>query len=250
MQLIHGDCLEKMKDIPDKSIDMILCDLPYGTTACKWDTIIPFEPLWKQYKRLIKDNGAIVLTASQPFTSALVMSNPKMFKYEWIWEKAVGSNFAVAKYQPLKEHENILVFAKNKTIYNPIKEPRKGSGSKRLVNGYKSDGTSSDVYGGLQSVRKGKEYDELKYPSSVQYFNNREKSRGLHPTQKPVALFEYLIRTYTNEGDTVLDNCMGSGSTGVACINTKRNFIGIEKDDKYFEIAKKRIEEHLTTAST
>ena len=244
-KIYNEDCLIGMKRIPDKSIDMILCDLPYGTTACKWDIIIPFDLLWEQYKRIIKDNGAIVLTASQPFTSALVMSNPKMFKYEWIWEKAVGSNFAVAKYQPLKEHENILVFAKNKTIYNPIKEPRKGSGSKRLVNGYKSDGTSSDVYGGLQSVRKGKEYDELKYPSSVQYFNNREKSRGLHPTQKPVALFEYLIKTYTNEGETVLDNCIGSGTTAIACINTSRNYIGFELNKEYYEIAKNRINKHI-----
>jgi site-specific DNA-methyltransferase (adenine-specific) len=245
-KVLQGDCLELMRNIPDKSIDMVLCDLPYGTTACKWDVIIPFEPLWEQYHRIIKDNGAIVLTASQPFTSALVMSNVKNFKYEWIWEKAVGSNFAVAKYQPLKEHENVLIFAKNKTIYNPIKEPRKGSGSKRLVNGYKSDGTSSDVYGGLQSVRKGKEYDELKYPSSVQYFNNREKSRGLHPTQKPVALFEYLIKTYTNEGDLVLDNCAGSGTTAIACLNTNRNYILMEQEQKYIDIINKRIEEHTS----
>ena len=240
-EILLGDCLELMKDIPNGSIDMILCDLPYGTTACKWDTIIPFDKLWEQYERIIKDNGAIVLTASQPFTSALVMSNIKNFKYEWIWEKAVGSNFAVAKYQPLKEHENVLVFAKNKTIYNPIKEPRKGGGSKRLVNGYKSDGTSSEVYGGLQSVRKGKEYDELKYPSSVQYFNNREKSRGFHPTQKPVSLFEYLIKTYTNECDLVLDNCAGSGTTAIACLNTKRQFIVMEKEQKYYDIILKRV---------
>lgn len=243
-KIYHGDCLVEMDKIADKSVDMILCDLPYGTTACKWDIVIPFEPLWKHYERIIKDNGAIVLTASQPFTSALVMSNHKMFKYEWIWEKAVGSNFAVAKYQPLKEHENILVFSKGKTIYNPIKEERKGSGKARLKNGYKSNGTSTEVYGGLQSNRMGKKYEDLKYPSSVQYFNNRDRDRGMHPTQKPVELMEYLIKTYTNEGETVLDNCMGSGTTGVACKKTGRHFIGIEKDEKYFELAVRRVSEY------
>ena len=238
--IYEGDCLEIMPTLEEKSIDMILCDFPYGTTACKWDTVIPFEPLWKQYKRLIKDNGAIVLTASQPFTSALVMSNVKMFKYEWIWEKAVGSNFAVAKFQPLKEHENILVFGKSKTKYNPIKEERKGSGKARLKNGYKSNGTKTEITG-MTSNRMGKEYEELKFPSTVQYFNNREDSRGLHPTQKPVALFEYLIKTYTHEGDTVLDNCAGSGTTGVACLNTNRKFILIEKDAGYCEIIRQRI---------
>lgn len=219
---------------------MILCDLPYGTTACKWDTIIPFAPLWKQYKRVIKDNGAIVLTASQPFTSALVMSNVKMFKYEWIWEKAVGSNFAVAKFQPLKEHENIVVFSEGKTAYNPIKEERKGSGKARLKNGYKSNGTKTEITG-MTSNRMGKVYEDLKYPSSVQYFNNRESGRGLHPTQKPVALFEYLIKTYTNENETVLDNCSGSGTTAIACINTNRNYICIEKDKTYFDLSVERI---------
>lgn len=243
-KIYQGECLDVMKEIGDKSIDMILCDLPYGTTACKWDTIIPFEPLWEQYKRIIKDNGAIVLTASQPFTSALVMSNPDMFKYEWIWEKAVGSNFAVAKFQPLKEHENILIFSKSKTIYNPIKEERKGSGKARLKNGYKSNGTKTEITG-MTSNRMGKIYEDLKYPSSVQYFNNREKGRGLHPTQKPVALFEYLIKTYTNEGGLVLDNCAGSGTTGIAAINTKRNYILIEKDENYFNIATTRIEGRL-----
>jgi len=242
-KIICGDCLEVMPNIPDKSIDMILCDLPYGTTACKWDIIIPFEPLWKEYKRIIKDNGAIVLTASQPFTSMLVMSNLKMFKYEWIWEKAVGSNFAVAKYQPLKEHENTLVFGKGKIKYNPIKEPRKGSGKARLKSGYKSnpDIKKTSFIGKFKSNRKGKVYDDLKYPSSVQYFNNREASRGLHPTQKPVALFEYLIKTYTNKGDLVLDNCAGSGTTGVACKNLGRDYILIEKEKKYYDIANKRI---------
>jgi site-specific DNA-methyltransferase (adenine-specific) len=238
--------LELMKDIPDGSVDMILCDLPYGTTACKWDTVIPFEPLWEQYERVIKDNGAIVLTASQPFTSALVMSNPKLFKYEWIWEKAVGSNFASLKYQPMKEHESVLVFGKGRTTYNPIMQERKGSGAKSLNYSNtvsKSKNEKGEVYGGIKRNRDGKIYEKLRNPSSVQFFNNRIPSdRGGHPTQKPVALFEYLIKTYTNKGETVLDNCMGSGSTGVACINTGRNFIGIELDEGYFDIAQKRIE--------
>jgi len=254
IKLLHGDCLDIMPSIPDKSIDMILCDLPYGTTACKWDVVIPFEPLWEQYERIIKDNGAIVLFGSQPFTSSLIMSNIKLFKYEWIWEKAVGSNFAVLKYQPMKEHEYVLVFSKGTHNYYPILQERKGNGKERQKAGYlnsKSVVKTCDFMGGIMdATKRRKEYNSLRNPSSVQFFNNREKERGLHPTQKPVALLEYLIKTYTIEGETVLDNCAGSGSTGVACINTKRNFIGIEKEEKYFEIAKKRIEEHLTTAST
>ena len=242
-----GDCLEVMRDIPDGSVDAIITDPPYGTTACKWDSVIPFEPMWEQLKRIIKPNGAIVLFGSQPFTAALIMSNPKMFKYEWVWEKAVGSNFAVAKYQPLKEHENIMVFSLTKHNYYPIKEQRKGNGAKRLKNEYKSNGTKTEVTG-ITKNRKGKKYDELKYPSSVQYFNNRDKYRGLHPTQKPVALLEYLIRTYTNEGETILDFTIGSGTTAVAAINTGRNFIGIEKDEKYFEIANKRIEQTMESS--
>jgi site-specific DNA-methyltransferase (adenine-specific) len=242
-QVILGDCLEVMKDIPDKSIDMILADLPYGTTACSWDTIIPFEPLWKQYKRIIKDNGAIVLTASQPFTSALVMSNPDMFKYEWIWEKAVGSNFATLKYMPMKEHENILVFGKGRTIYNPQMQERKGSGKVRSMYTYKSNTISGDAISNMVTNRSGEKYDENKRnPSSVQFFNNREDTRGLHPTQKPVALFEYLIKTYTNEGDLVLDNCAGSGTTGVACKNLNRNYILIEKEKRYIDIIQKRLD--------
>lgn len=241
---VNADCFDVFPFIEDKSIDAIICDLPYGTTACKWDTIIPFDKLWEQYERIIKPNGAILLFGSQPFTSALVMSNPKMFKYEWIWEKAVGSNFAIAKYQPLKEHENILVFAKNKTTYNPIKEERKGSGAKRLVNGYKSNGTQTEVYGGIIPNRKGKEYDNLKYPSSVQYFNNRDKYRGLHPTQKPLDLMEYLVKTYTNEGDIVLDNTMGSGTTILAAIKNNRIGIGIEKEKQYYDVAVRRASEY------
>lgn len=244
IELYLGDCLEVMKTIPDKSVDMILCDLPYGITACKWDSVIPFEPLWAQYNRIIKDNCAIVLTASQPFSSALVMSNIKMFKCEWIYKKRCASNFAQASYMPLKEHEHILVFGKGKLKYFPVKEERKGSGTERVK--YKFTEASRHHTGAFVGRLQGdfkETTGETRFPSSVQEFNNRAKGdRGLHPTQKPVALLEYLIKTYTQEGDTVLDNCMGSGSTGVACVNTNRNFIGIELDEKYFEIAKERIE--------
>jgi len=246
-KLIKGDCLVEMQNIPDKNIDAIICDLPYGTTACKWDTVIPFEPLWVQYKRIIKDNGAIVLFGSQPFTSALIMSNPKWFKYEWIWEKSVGSNFAALKYQPMKEHENVLVFSKSTHNYYPIKQERKGSGKERQKAGYsnsKATAKTGQFIGGVMDATKRKnEYEELRFPSSIQFFNNREKIRGLHPTQKPEALLEYLIKTYTNEGDLILDNTMGSGTTGVAAYNLKRSFIGIEMDEKYFEIAQKRIQD-------
>ena len=238
IKLIKGDCLEVMKSIPDKSIDMILCDLPYGTTACKWDIIIPFKPLWEQYNRIIKDNSAIVLFGSQPFTSALIMSNLKMFKYEWIWEKDAGSNFATVKYQPMKEHENILVFGKGKTRYFPIMQERIGSRKGKETTTIDS-GRKDSVYG-TQEGRGILKVGKLRYPRSIQRFN---RERGLHPTQKPVKLLEYLIKTYTNEGELVLDNCMGSGSTGVACLNTNRKFIGIEQDDKYFEIAENRLKE-------
>jgi len=239
IKIIHGDCLEIMPTLADKSIDMILCDLPYGTTACKWDTIIPFEPLWAQYKRLIKDNGAIVLTASQPFTSALVMSNPDMFRYEWMWIKNRGSNFALANKMPIKEHENILVFYKKLPKYNPIKQERAESGKAR-VKTIINPSTASENYGGVV-LQEGKIYGELRLPSSWQKFNCEV---GLHPTQKPVALFEYLIRTYTNEGDTVLDNCAGSGTTGIAAFNTKRNAILIEKDESYYKAALDRFNRH------
>jgi len=235
-KIIQGDCLEVMKGIKDKSIDMILCDLPYGTTACKWDTIIPFEPLWEQYKRIIKDNGAIVLTASQPFTSALVMSNPKMFRYELIWEKEKPSNFMLLKKQFGKIHENILVFYNNQPTYNPIKvlaNPDKIDKRKRFNDVIKKDGVTPEI----KLYRP--EDNGLRYPTSNLYFNRDENS--LHPTQKPVALFEYLIKTYTNEGDLVLDNCAGSGTTGVACLNLNRNYILIEKEEEYCKIAEERI---------
>jgi site-specific DNA-methyltransferase (adenine-specific) len=242
--LFQGDCLDIMPLMPDKSVQLILADLPYGTTACKWDTIIPFDALWKQYERIIKLNGAIVLTASQPFTSALVMSNPKMFKHEWIWEKAVGSNFAALKYQPMKEHENILVFGKGTTIYNPIKEERKGSGKQRQKAGYtnsKATAKTGQFIGGIMdATKRTNDYDELRYPSSIQYFNNRDKDRGMHPTQKPLELMKYLISTYSNENDMVLDNTMGSGTTCLAARELNRKFIGIEKEPKYYEIACQR----------
>lgn len=243
-KVIQGDCIEVMKKIPNKSIDMILCDLPYGTTACAWDIIIPFEPLWEQYKRIIKDNGAIVLTASQPFTSALVMSNIKWFKYEWVWRKNAGGNFGSVRFQPMVEHENILVFANGRTKYNPQKQPRADSGLARVKSSpmtfnRKSGEAYNNLYVGKITKYKA---NELRCPSSVQNFN---RERGLHPTQKPVTLFEYLIKTYTNEGDLVLDNCAGSGTTGVACKNLSRNYILIEISKKYCEISCQRLRQQV-----
>ena len=238
-----GNCLEIMPNIKSESIDLILCDLPYGTTACKWDTIIPFEPLWKEYERIIKPNGAIVLTASQPFTSALVMSNPKLFRYEWIWQKNRGSNFALLKYQPFKEHESVLVFSKNKHKYFPIMQERALSGKNRLK--YKVSTNCGGDASGFKVENNHhyfKDPNTLRYPSSIQKFNTEV---GLHPTQKPVALFEYIIKTYTNEGETVLDNCIGSGTTAIACKRTNRNFIGIEMEQKYYDLANKRLNETL-----
>ena len=231
IQLYYGDCLEVMKDIPDKSIDMILCDLPYGTTRNKWDTVIDLDLLWSQYERIIKDNGAIVLFAQVPFNIVLGASNLKMLKYEWIWEKEQGTGHLNAKKMPLKSHENIMVFYKKPPIYNP--QMREG----KPYTCKSGDGSSN--YGAqvnVLTVNNGE-----RYPLTVLKFN-RDKQK-LHPTQKPVELLEYLIKTYTNEGEMVLDNCMGSGSTGVACVNTGRKFIGIEIDKKYFDISKQRIEE-------
>jgi site-specific DNA-methyltransferase (adenine-specific) len=220
-----------MKRIADKSVDMIICDLPYGTTANKWDAVIPFEPLWAQYKRIIKEGGAIVLSASQPFTSRLVASNYEQFRYEWIWEKTRFSNQMLAKKQPLKIHENILVFSKGKCPYYPQNLIRV---DKQTRQGKK---VSDNIGGGERSTSYYQEFTN--YPRSIQCFKNQT---GLHSTQKPVALFEYLIKTYTNEGETVLDNCMGSGTTAIACMNTKRNFIGFELDSEYHRIATERIQ--------
>jgi site-specific DNA-methyltransferase (adenine-specific) len=224
-----------MPEIADKSIDMVLADLPYGVTACKWDSVIPLEPLWEQYKRIIKDNGAIVLTATQPFASKLVMSNLKMFKYEWIWVKNKGSNFALANKMPLREHENILVFYKLPPIYNAIKQERAETGKIRVKTPVNPSTIGRNYNIRLQEEKK---YGELRLPSSVLKFNCET---GFHPTQKPVALFEYLIKTYTNPGDLVLDNCAGSGTTGVACKKLNRRCIMIEKEKKYCDIAIERL---------
>ncbi|MFH0806057.1 MAG: site-specific DNA-methyltransferase [Patescibacteria group bacterium] len=232
IQLFLGDCLEIMKEIPDKSIDMILCDLPYGTTACKWDTIIPFEPLWEQYKRIIKDNGAIVLTASQPFTSALVMSNIKMFKYEWIWDKVKGTGFQIAKFRPMIRTESVLVFGKGKVKYNPQKIKLDKPKMESLAS--TKSGSSPIAY-----LNKGTKLVIDRHPTNI--IQIKRDTDRIHPTQKPVALMEYLIKTYTNEGDLVLDNCMGSGTTGVACKKLNRKFIGIEISEEYMKISQERI---------
>ena len=238
MKLMQGDCLERMKEIPDGSVDMVLTDPPYGTTACKWDSIIPLEPMWEQLKRVIKPNGAIVMTASQPFTTTLIASNIGWFRHEWIWVKNRGSNFASLKYNPFKEHESVIVFGKSKTTYNPIKQERSESGKARANYDFKNDG-GGEAVGVIKKEGRRVIEKNLRNPSSVQKFNTEV---GMHPTQKPVALMEYLIKTYTNEGETVLDFTMGSGTTGVACANLDRDFIGIEMDEKYFDIAKARIE--------
>lgn len=248
--IYNEDCLEGMKRIPDKSVDMILCDLPYGTTSCKWDTIIPFEPLWEQYERVIKDNGAIVLTASQPFTSALIMSKPKLFKHEWVWIKSHGG-FATAKHKPLKRHEDVLVFCRGKVPYYPIMVDVEGHARDYRNEPSFKTGEGRNKYDSAVNpntkMRYAKDYNPKKrYPKSHIEFSNR-KEKTIHPTQKPLGLFEYLIKTYSNEGETVLDNCMGSGTTAIACINTNRNFIGFELDETYFNLANDRISNHQTT---
>lgn len=223
-----GDCLELMKNIPDQSVDLVLCDLPYGTTQNKWDSVIPFEPLWSEYRRLCR--GAIVLTAQSPFDKVLGASNLEMLRYEWIWRKEAGTGFLNAKKAPLKDHENVLVFYDKPPTYNP--QMRSGFKPYKCTKGGE---TSNYNASGIVTT----ESDGTRYPVTVLEFS-RDKNK-LHPTQKPVALMEYLIRTYTNEGDVVMDNCMGSGTTGVACMNTGRRFIGIEHDPDYFRIAQDRI---------
>lgn len=233
IQLYNGDCLEVMPALTAK-VDMILCDLPYGTTQCKWDVLIPFEPLWEQYLRLIKPNGAIVLFGAEPFSSMLRMSNLEIYKYDWIWDKVKGTGFLNARRQPMRNHEIISVFYRNQCTYNPQKT--QGHTKKKS---FRAKHLQTDVYGNMKNDYL---YDSIdRYPRSIQVFSTDTQNSSLHPTQKPVALCEYLIQTYTNEGDTVLDNAMGSGTTGVACQNTGRNFIGIEKDPQIFEIARKRI---------
>ncbi len=238
-QIIEGDCLEVMPLLPDKSIDMILCDLPYGTTACKWDVIIPFEPLWEQYNRVIKDNGAIVLFGNEPFTSMLICSNLKGFKYRWDWNKKIPSGMGYAKYRPMQQTEDISVFTKNgeKTKYNPQMIKR----DKPIKSG--GNTIRAGVYSGFKCMGEGKEYKktyEYKNPVTLIEFDKVRKG-AIHPTQKPVELCEYLIKTYTQPGEIVLDNCIGSGTTAVAALNTGRFFIGIEKEPKYVEIARRRV---------
>ena len=232
VNLLLGDCLDLLPTIADGSIDFLLVDLPYGTTACKWDSIIPLDELWDQYERVCKEDAAMVFTAAQPFTTVLAASNLRNLKYEWIWEKPQGTNPMNAKVMPLKSHENILVFYRKKPTYNPQmwqSTPYSGFSSKTAKIG--------EVYGSAQSKHRDNP-EGSRYPKTVLKF---KQEKGLHPTQKPVGLMEYFIRTYTNPGDTVLDNTMGSGTTGVACVRTGRNFVGIESDEKYYSIAEKRI---------
>ena len=226
---MQGDCLELMKTLPDASVDMVLCDLPYGTTQNKWDAVLPFAPMWAEYKRLCK--GAIVLTATQPFTSALVSSNSRDFRYAWVWEKSSVTGHLNAHRMPMRKHEDVMVFANGNAPYFPQGLTPYQKVHKRGHNG------SNFGKSGRENFQ---EYTN--YPRSIIQFNNDPKP--VHPTQKPVALMEYLIRTYTNEGGTVLDNCMGSGTTGIACLNTGRNFIGMEKDPEHFALAQKRILKH------
>jgi len=235
-KVMHGDCLEKMKKFPDNIIDMVLVDPPYGTTACKWDSVIPFEPMWEQLKRIIKPTGAMVFTASQPFTSALIMSNIKQFKYCWIWEKDGGSNIFNLKHQPMKEHEDVIIFSVDTHLYNPQMQDRIGSRKNKVTTTVDS-GRKNSVYGSRKPGGK-LNVPKLRNPRSIQRFN---RQRGLHPTQKPVALMEYFVRTYTNEGSLVLDFAAGSGTTGVACKNLNRNFILIEKELAYIEVINKRL---------
>lgn len=254
-RLMLGDCLERMREIPDQSVDLVLADLPYGTTACPWDSVIPFAPLWAHYRRVTRPTAAIVLTASQPFTTALIASNYGMFKYEWVWRKSKGANFTHAKNMPIKFHENVVVFStapighkvqlgERRMAYNPQ--------GLRKVDKKWSRPRKYDTEHGL--TRESHSLDRViefeGYPTSVIEFGNSDnRERGLHPSQKPEALMEYLVRTYTSEGETVLDNTMGSGTTGVACINTNRQFIGIERDEAYFQIASDRLQRAERAAS-
>ena len=234
MQLIHGECIEKMKDIDDSSIDMVFCDLPYGITSNSWDSVINLTDLWNSYNRIVKETGVTVLTASSPFDKILGCSNLKQLKYEWIWQKDTSTGFLNAKHMPLKEHENVLIFYRKKCTYNPQMK----HGFKPYI--CKSGRSSTNYREGIDNhitISNGE-----RFPTSIIKFSR--DSEKLHPTQKPVALVEYMIRTYTNEGDTVIDNCMGSGTTGIACLNTNRNFVGIEMNDEYYSKAKERILNH------
>lgn len=234
--LLFGDCLEVMKSIPDLSVDMVMTDPPYGTTKCKWDSVIPLEPMWEQLKRIVKPNCAIVMTANQPFTTTLIASNMVMFKHCWVWDKKKGGNIQSLKWQPYRVHEDVVVFSIGAAKYYPIKTPQKERKGKTYSTG---EANNIAHYGDLRTYKD-------KHPKSIIEISNANQKGKVHPTQKPVALMEYLIKTYTNELETVLDFTMGSGTTGVACINTNRRFIGIENDEKYFEIASNRINEALS----
>jgi len=244
-KIYNMDCLEGMKYIDDKSIDMILCDLPYGTTSCKWDTIIPFEPLWEQYERIIKDNGAIVLFGSEPFSSYLRLSNIKLYKYDWKWIKSKVGNFLNCKNSPLKKYEDILVFSKG-NIANGSKNMMKYYPQGIIEINKQCSNKGKSRKGTTIEERPSRQNDYIQrytnYPNNILEFNSED---GLHPTQKPVALLEYLIKTYTNENEVILDNCIGSGTTAIACINTNRNYIGFELNKEYYEIAKNRINKHI-----
>jgi site-specific DNA-methyltransferase (adenine-specific) len=233
--LLFGDCLERMKEIPDGSVDLVLTDPPYGTTACKWDSVIPFEPMWVELKRIIKPKGAIVMTASQPFTTALIASNIKDFKYAWVWDKVKPSTGLHAKVMPLRSTEDIVVFGSGKINYFPQMV------QKKLRVEEKND-SNGETFGGAR-VKRFHDNKGLGYPKNLLTLSNADQTGRVHPTQKPVALLEYLIKTYTNENETVLDFTMGSGSTGVACLNTNRKFLGIEMDEGYFDIGVKRMQE-------
>lgn len=241
IQLIHGDCLDVLKTIPDQSIDLVLTDPPYGTTACKWDNIIDFVPMWAELKRVCKPTTAILLFGTEPFSSLLRVSNLKDFRYDWVWEKANGTGFLNAKFQPLRAHENISVFYARKPVFNP----QKTKGNKRKQVDRKD--INSECYG--KAIKRQAYDSDERYPRSIQFFNSDKQKISLHPTQKPVALLEYLIKSYSNPGQVVLDFTMGSGSTGVACQNTGRKFIGIEKEEKYFKIARDRLAEFALAAS-
>jgi len=234
MRLIHGECLEQMKTIEDGSIDMVLTDPPYGTTACKWDSIIPLEPMWEQLKRITKKNGAIVMTASQPFTTTLIASNMKMFKYCWVWEKSQAVGHLNAWRMPMKKTEDICLFYSKQCTYNPELTDKPPENVRPVTPRTKRTDCYGDHNLNAHKCPAGKSM-----PATIIKFNNAQ--RNVHPTQKPVALMEYLIKTYTNENETVLDFTMGSGTTGVACANLNRDFVGIEQDDKYFQIAEQRI---------
>jgi len=245
-RLYFGDCIEIMSQIESKSIDMILCDLPYGTTANSWDVIIPFELLWEQYERIIKDNGTIALFGSEPFSSLLRVSNMKLYKYDWIWYKNLPTNFLNARKQPLRTYETISIFCKGVNDYYPLLEIKPKSNIRRNPHIFNqtNNGTYGKINEGYNRFENREIPDDKNYPCNVIELDIEHRTKRIHPTQKPVSIMEYLIKTYTKENETILDNTMGSGTTGIACHKQKRNFVGIEKDEQYFNMAKKRIETH------